>query len=203
MWDTETISHYSISYVVVHHHSNYQCIRICQRLFNCARNIQKKKGNHKVVLTSFLWIPPCIKDNLSMCLQQKSIKSTASVYAALTCDGILATMALLGHISLVAVHAVNLVVMGSEASSCQRFMAGVTHKTLRVPGLILIADSSSGDGLRGTERQFDHDFNRAGRSFILLKWANVILYVYVFLGKLYLSKQEQTDEFFSQIYIMF
>lgn len=61
-------------------------------------------------------------------------------------------MALLGYISLVAVHAVNVVLMGSEASLCQRFAAGAAHKTLGVPGLVLVADPSRGDGLRATQR---------------------------------------------------
>lgn len=67
--------------------------------------------------------------------------------ASLTCYWVLAAMALLGHISLVAVHAVNVVLMRSEASSCQRFMAGFAHETLRVPWLVLVADPSRGDGL--------------------------------------------------------
>lgn len=67
------------------------------------------------------------------------------------CDWVLASMALLGHISLEAIHTVNVVLMGSEASSCQRFTAGVAHKTLRVPGVVLVADPSRGDGLLAVE----------------------------------------------------
>lgn len=67
------------------------------------------------------------------------------------CDWVLAAMALLGHVSLEAVHAVNMVLMGSEASSRQRFMAGVANKTFRVPGLVLVADPSRGDGLLAAE----------------------------------------------------
>jgi len=82
----------------------------------------------------------------------------ADVDAVLTCDWVLAAMALLGHISLVAVHAVNVVLVGGETSSCQRFMAGVAHKTLRVPGLVLVADPSRGDGLdEEAERHVDRD----------------------------------------------
>lgn len=62
-------------------------------------------------------------------------------------------MALLGHISLEAVHAVDVVLLGSEASSCQRFAAGVAHEALRVPRLLLVADPSGGDGLRDAVRQ--------------------------------------------------
>ena len=75
----------------------------------------------------------------------------------LTCDRVLAAMALLGHISLVAVHTVNTVLMGGEASSCQRLMAGFAHKALRVPGMVLVADPSRGDWLReSTEEHFHH-----------------------------------------------
>lgn len=90
------------------------------------------------------------------------VKGDCCVAAALTCDGILAAVTLLGHISLVAVHAVNLVLVGSEASSSQSFTAGVTHEALGVPGLVLVADSSRGDGLRGAER---HELNKTGRRF--------------------------------------
>lgn len=72
-----------------------------------------------------------------------------SVCASLTCDGVLAAVALLGHIGLEAVHAVNVVLVGGEASGRQRFAAGVAHETLGVPGLVLVADPSGGDGLRG------------------------------------------------------
>lgn len=92
------------------------------------------------------------QNTVCVCLQQESHRSTAFADAALTCDGILAAVALLGHISLVAVHTVNVVLVGSEASSCQRFTAGVADETFGVPGLVLIADSSRGDGLRGAEK---------------------------------------------------
>lgn len=81
----------------------------------------------------------------------------------LTCDWVLAAMALLGHISLEAVHAVDVVLMGSEASSCQRFAAGVAHEALGVPRLLLVADPSGGDGLRDAERQ-DCSYSVAGGS---------------------------------------
>lgn len=67
------------------------------------------------------------------------------------CDWVLAAVALLGHISLVAVNAVNVVLVRSEASSCQRLTAGLAHKTLGVPGLVLVADPSRGDGLLAVE----------------------------------------------------
>ena len=93
-----------------------------------------------------------IQDNPELSVFAADITLTrTSVHAALTCDWVLASMALLGHISLEAVHAVNTVFMGSEASSRQRFTACFAHETLRVPGLVLVADPSRGDGLRGTE----------------------------------------------------
>lgn len=64
-----------------------------------------------------------------------------------TSDGVLAAVAFLGHISLVAVDAVDVVVVRGESSSCQRLAAGSAHKTLRVPRLVLIADTSRGDWL--------------------------------------------------------
>lgn len=78
-----------------------------------------------------------------------------SVHADPTCDWVLAAMALLGHISLEAVHAVNVVLMGSEASPRQSFTAAVAHKALGVPGMVLVADPSRGDGLRGAEEDRD------------------------------------------------
>lgn len=63
------------------------------------------------------------------------------------CNGVLASMALLCHVSLVAINTVNVGFMRSEATSCERLTAGVAHKTLRVPGLVLVADSSRGDWL--------------------------------------------------------
>lgn len=127
-----------------------------------------------------------------MCLQQISYKSTAFVDVALTCDGILAAMALLGHIGLVAVHTVNLVLMGSETRPCKRFMAGVAHETFWVPGLVLIADSSRGDGLRGAEKtQQGHSFWNE------LKWNyNFNIYRFCRFCRWYLSRQEQTDKYF-------
>lgn len=68
-----------------------------------------------------------------------------------SCDRVLAAMALLGHISLVAVHTVKSGLMGGEASSRQRLTAGLAHETLRVPGLVLVADPSGGDGLLAVE----------------------------------------------------
>lgn len=57
-------------------------------------------------------------------------------------------MALLGHVGLVAVHAVNVVLVGSEAFSHQSLAAGAAHETLGVPGLVLVADPPRSDGLR-------------------------------------------------------
>lgn len=67
----------------------------------------------------------------------------------LASDWVLASVALLSHVSLEAVHAVNVVLVGSEASFCQRFAAGVALETLGVPGMLLVADPSSRDGLKG------------------------------------------------------
>ena len=70
-----------------------------------------------------------------------------------TCDRVLASVALLGHIGLEAVHAVHVVLVGSEATLRQRLTAGVAHEALRVPGLVLVADPSRADRLRS---QTDH-----------------------------------------------
>lgn len=67
--------------------------------------------------------------------------------SAKACNGILTPRALFGHISLIAVHTVELIFMGRETSSSQRFLARVTHKALRMPGLVLIGDSTTGNGL--------------------------------------------------------
>lgn len=67
------------------------------------------------------------------------------------CNGVLAAMALLGHIGLKAVHAVNVILVGGEASCRQGFVAGFAHETLGVPGLVLVADPSRGDGLLAVE----------------------------------------------------
>ncbi len=111
------------------------------------------------------WMPPCILCTFKTILVSQT---RTCVSAGLTCDWVLAAMTLLGHISLEAVHAVNAVLMGSEARSGQRFTAGVAHKTLGVPRLVLVADPSRGDGLRGTEEHFGHDLKhyKAGASFI-------------------------------------
>lgn len=57
-------------------------------------------------------------------------------------------MALLGHVSLEAVHAVNVALVGGEALLRQRFPAGVAHEALGVPGVVLVVDPSRADGLR-------------------------------------------------------
>ena len=59
----------------------------------------------------------------------------------LTCDGVLAGIALLGHRGLVAVHTVNMLLVGGEACPGQGLTAGTTHKALRVPGLVLVAQT--------------------------------------------------------------
>lgn len=70
----------------------------------------------------------------------------------LTCDRVLASVALLGHIGLEAVHAVHVVLVGSEATFRQRFPAGVAHEALGVPGVVLVADPSRADWLRTDHR---------------------------------------------------
>lgn len=67
--------------------------------------------------------------------------------SAKSCNGILTSRALLGHIALITVHTVELILMGCEASSSQRLLARVTHKALGVPGLVLIGESTAGNGL--------------------------------------------------------
>lgn len=92
-----------------------------------------------------------IKNNPSVCLQLNTQYSNTQEHLCmlgLTCDRVLAAMALLGYISLVAVHTVNTVLMGGEVSSRQRLTAGLAHETLRVPRLVLVADPSGGDGLK-------------------------------------------------------
>lgn len=124
-------------------------------------------------------MPPCILytfKTILVCVCGRNHSNKNLCLCLLTCNGVLASMALLGHISLEAVHAVNIVLMGSEASSRQSFTAGVAHETLRVPGLVLVADPSRGDGLRGTEEHFDHHLKHygAGISVILLKPGKVL-----------------------------
>uniref|UniRef100_A0A2D4J3K5 Secreted protein n=1 Tax=Micrurus lemniscatus lemniscatus TaxID=129467 RepID=A0A2D4J3K5_MICLE len=63
------------------------------------------------------------------------------------CNGVLATVALLSHERLVAVHAVELVFHRSEALSAQLLGASGTHKALGVVRLILVGDSSGSDGI--------------------------------------------------------
>lgn len=82
-----------------------------------------------------LWDPPMLLHDIS-------------ARAVLTCDGVLAAVALLGHISLEAVHAVHVVLLGGEANRCQRFTATVAHEALGVPRVVLVADPSGADGLK-------------------------------------------------------
>lgn len=88
--------------------------------------------------------------------------------ASLTCYWVLAAVALLGHVRLVAVHAVNVALVRSEASSCQRFTAGFAHETLRVPRLVLVADPSGGDGLGKADWCFVHkeDWRMSGSEWL-------------------------------------
>lgn len=62
-------------------------------------------------------------------------------------DGVLASSTLLGHKVLVAIHAVILVLHSGETLPSQLLRAGNTHKAIGMPGLILVSDSSRGDGL--------------------------------------------------------
>lgn len=68
-----------------------------------------------------------------------------------SCDGVLAAVAFLGHVGLVAVHAVDVVLVGGEASPGQGLAAGLAHEALGVPGLVLVADPPGGDGLLAVE----------------------------------------------------
>lgn len=72
----------------------------------------------------------------------------ASSFHGLTCDGVLAAMAHLGHIGAVAIHAVEDVLVVGEASAAQGLAAGDAHETLFVPGVLLVGDPAGGDGLR-------------------------------------------------------
>lgn len=49
---------------------------------------------------------------------------------AKSCNGILAAAALFGHSAFVAVHTVDLFLVGGEAGASQRLSAGGAHKTL-------------------------------------------------------------------------
>lgn len=66
-----------------------------------------------------------------------------------TCDGVMAARALLGHCALVAVHTICMLLMGGEARFSEGLSAGVAHEAFRVPGLVLVGDSTRGDGLPG------------------------------------------------------
>lgn len=72
----------------------------------------------------------------------------------LACDWVVASVALLSHIRLEAVDAVHVVLVGSETSFCQNFAAGVAPETVRVPGLLLVADPSRRDWLKGWRDNF-------------------------------------------------
>lgn len=67
------------------------------------------------------------------------------------CDGVLAAVALLGHVGLVAVHAEEVVLVGGEARPGQGLAAGAAHEALGVPGVVLVADAPGGDGLLAVE----------------------------------------------------
>lgn len=64
-----------------------------------------------------------------------------------TCDGVLASAALLGHAALVAVHAEDLILVVGEAGARQRFRAGAAHEAVTVPRLLLVAHPPGGDRL--------------------------------------------------------
>ena len=60
----------------------------------------------------------------------------------LTCDGLLASTALLGHNGFVTVDTKDLVLMFSEARARQWLGAGTTDETMAVPRLLLVVHSS-------------------------------------------------------------
>lgn len=62
----------------------------------------------------------------------------------LTCDGVLAAAALLGHGGLVAVDTEDLLLVVGETRPCQRLCAGAAHETVAVPRLVLVVHSSRG-----------------------------------------------------------
>ncbi len=64
-----------------------------------------------------------------------------------TCNGILAAAAFFGHSGFVAVHTVDLFLMGGEAGASQGLSAGGAHKALRMPRLVLVIHTSCGNGL--------------------------------------------------------
>lgn len=61
-----------------------------------------------------------------------------------TCDGVLASTALLGHGVLVAIDTEDLILVVGETCACQRLCAGAAHKTVAVPRLVLVVHSSGG-----------------------------------------------------------
>ncbi len=64
-----------------------------------------------------------------------------------TCNGILAAAAFFGHSGFVAVHTVDLFLMGGEAGASQGLSAGGAHEALRMPRLVLVIHTSCGNGL--------------------------------------------------------
>lgn len=64
-----------------------------------------------------------------------------------TCNRILAAAAFFGHSAFVAVHTVDLFLMGGEAGASQRLSAGGAHKALWMPRLVLVIHTSCGNGL--------------------------------------------------------
>lgn len=113
--------------------------------------------------------------------------------AGLTCDGVLAAMTLLGHIGLVAVHTVDVVLMGGETSSSQGLLAGVAHEALRVPGLVLVADPSGGDGLTGAEQHSHHDLRQSG----LVTRADTKVIEYLYSSEMWFFVTETNCSLFS------
>lgn len=64
-----------------------------------------------------------------------------------TCDGVLAAAAFLRHTVPVALDTEDLVLVVGETWPRQRLRAGAAHKTVAVPGLVLVVYSSRDDGL--------------------------------------------------------
>lgn len=73
---------------------------------------------------------------------------------AKSCNGILAAAAFFGHSGFVAVHTVDLFLMGGEAGASQGLSAGGAHEALRMPRLVLVIHTSCGNGLLAASALF-------------------------------------------------
>lgn len=95
-----------------------------------------------------------------------------------TCDGVLAAAAFLSHTGLVAVDTEDLVLMLGETRPCQRLGAGAAHKTVAVPRLVLVVDSSGGYGLFAADTLFGKFLVVAGAAVNVISFGEKALGAY-------------------------